>query len=203
MVWRAIAATTILECTLLRESRHRVRRFTGIQKRASDGGFLLLRADAAIPTSRFSGDHASQLGLAGPTDGKSTQIRVSGRVQTPRYSIYIEYPTCRLGRGRRPSSRGPPARPTWKRSNYPVESLGRRQDKLLSESSKRGKRIRLFGHIAISEVRAVAIECRHKAQCQYASEQSNRYSTRALVLVFRRARFRGVKVALPDKGKGA
>ena len=60
------------------------------------------------------------------------------------------------------------------------------------KSSKRGKRIRLFGNIAKSDVRAVAIECRRKIPWQYEGKQSNCYSTRALVLVLRRARFRGV-----------
>jgi hypothetical protein len=62
----------------------------------------------------------------------------------------------------------------------------------LAKSSKRGKRIRLFGNIAKSDVRAVAIECRRKIPWQYEGKQSNCYSTRALVLVLRRARFRGV-----------
>ena len=76
---------------------------------------------------------------------------------------------------------------------HPIESRGRRQDKLFYRSHpKEGKRIRLFGNIAKSAVRTVAIECRHKVSCQYESKQANRYSTRALALVFRLARFRGV-----------
>ena len=61
-----------------------------------------------------------------------------------------------------------------------------------SESSKRGKRIRLFGNIAKSAVCAVAIECRHKVLSGYESKRSNHYSTRALAVVLRLARFRGV-----------
>jgi hypothetical protein len=64
--------------------------------------------------------------------------------------------------------------------------------KMRAKSSKREKRIRLFGNIAKSDVRAVAIECRRKISWQYEGKQSNCYSTRALVLVLRRARFRGV-----------
>ena len=64
--------------------------------------------------------------------------------------------------------------------------------KMRAKSSKRGKRIRLFGNIAKSDVRAVAIECRRKIPWQYEGKQSNCYSTRALVLVLRRSRFRGV-----------
>jgi hypothetical protein len=66
------------------------------------------------------------------------------------------------------------------------------RSKIRSKSSKRGKRIRLFGNIAKSDVRAVAIECWRKIAWQYEGKQCNCHSTRALVLVLRRARFRGV-----------
>jgi hypothetical protein len=60
------------------------------------------------------------------------------------------------------------------------------------ESSKRGKRIRLFGNIAKSDVRTVAIECPRKVPWLHESNQPNRYSTRPLVVVRRLACFRGV-----------
>ena len=45
---------------------------------------------------------------------------------------------------------------------FPIESADVPGQIILLESSKRGKRIRLFGNIAKSAVGAVAIECRHR-----------------------------------------
>jgi len=99
----------------------------------------------------------------------------------------------RLGPWTAPIITGPTARHTWKWSNIRLRRADvAERNYFIGESSKRGKRIRLFGNIAKSNVRSVAIKHRCNVESPYESKRSNRYSTRALAVVLRLARFRSV-----------